>query len=247
MNITCTTCNASNPDGAAFCEECGVELTAEATAAAPAPETPPPPQPASGFLDDEPLGEPLAEPDSDASAPGTVPIDPGISTPAPAPVVAEPWDGASDAPLRERPFDRLPDDKVVAEPWDGASDASAPAPAVPQGVQSAQLVLVEFGSVTDTAIPLQNSPVIVGKFDPSQGPVDLDMSRFAGSEYLSRQHAELYFDDGWMVRDLGSTNGVFIRKRGQAQFQPRLQSPAPLENEDVIAFGNVHFIFRTTA
>ena len=225
MNITCTTCNASNPAGAAFCEECGVELTAEATAAASAPEAPPPPPPAAGFLDEEPLGEPLAEPDSEASAPGTVPIDPGIS--APAPVVAEPWDGDS-----------------------GASDQVAaldPAPAVPQGVQSAQLVLVEFGSVTDTAIPLQNSPVIVGKFDPSQGPVDLDMSRFAGSEYLSRQHAELYFDDGWMVRDLGSTNGVFIRKRGQAQFQPRLQSPAPLENEDVIAFGNVHFIFRTTA
>ena len=227
MNITCTTCNASNPAVAAFCEECGVELTAEATAAAPAPETPPPPQPASGFLDEEPLDEPLAEPDSDASAPGTVPIDPGISAPAPAPVVAEPWDGDSDAAAPAAVLD--------------------PAPAVPQGVQSAQLVLVEFGSVTDTAIPLQNSPVIVGKFDPSQGPVDLDMSRFAGSEYLSRQHAELYFDDGWMVRDLGSTNGVFIRKRGQAQFQPRLQSPAPLENEDVIAFGNVHFIFRTTA
>ena len=228
MNITCTTCNASNPAAAAFCEECGVELTAEATAAAPAPEAPPQPQPASDFLDDEPLDEPLAEPDSDASAPGTVPIDPGISAPAPPP-------------------------PVVAEPWDGDSSASTPAvaidpaPDVPQGVQSAQLVLVEFGSVTDTAIPLQNSPVIVGKFDPSQGPVDLDMSRFAGSEYLSRQHAELYFDDGWMVRDLGSTNGVFIRKSGQAQFQPRLQSPAPLENEDVIAFGNVHFIFRTTA
>ena len=228
MNITCTTCNASNPAVAAFCEECGVELTAEATAAAPAPEAPPPPsQPASGFLDDEPLDEPLAEPDSDASAPGTVPIDPGISAPAPAPVVAEPWDGDSGASTPAVAVD--------------------PAPAVPQGVQSAQLVLVEFGSVTDTAIPLQNSPVIVGKFDPSQGPVDLDMSRFAGSEYLSRQHAELYFDDGWMVRDLGSTNGVFIRKSGQAQFQPRLQSPAPLENEDVIAFGNVHFIFRTTA
>lgn len=222
MNITCTTCNASNPAGADFCEECGVELTAETTDAAHAPVAPPQPQPPPGSSDDELL----AEPGSDASALGTVPIDPEVA-PAPAPVATEPWASVS-----------------------GASDQAValdPAPAVPQGVQSAQLVLVEFGSVTDTAIPLQNSPVIVGKFDPSQGPVDLDMSRFAGSEYLSRQHAELYFDDGWMVRDLGSTNGVFIRKSGQAQFQPRLQSPAPLENEDVIAFGNVHFIFRTTA
>lgn len=236
MNI-CTTCNASNPADAPFCEECGVELTAEATAAAPAPEVLPQPQPASDFLSDEPLDEPLVEPDTDASAPsplGTVPIDPGgISAPA-----LDEHASVSPAPL----------DEVLA-PVDPNLAAAAidPAPAVPQGVQSAQLVLVEFGSVTDTAIPLQNSPVIVGKFDPSQGPVDLDMSRFAGSEYLSRQHAELYFDAGWMVRDLGSTNGVFIRKRGQAQFQPRLQSPAPLENEDVIAFGNVHFIFRTTA
>lgn len=110
----------------------------------------------------------------------------------------------------------------------------------------AQLVLIEFGKITDKSIRLTNtdSPIIIGKFDPSQGAVDINLNSWPGNEYLSRRHAELRFDGDWSIRDLGSTNGVFIRRKNEVFFQPRLQAATKLEYGDEIAFGNMHFKFQ---
>ena len=90
--------------------------------------------------------------------------------------------------------------------------------------------------------------LVVGRFDPGTGPVDVDLSESAESGHISRQHGELYreADGSWMVRDLGSTNGVFVKSGDAASFGSRITSPRPLKDGDEVAFGNARFIFKST-
>lgn len=157
-------------------------------------------------------------------------------------------------------------DKVVQEPLleppleqDAASsevDAGAaappetevtptPTPAAGSAPGPAFLLIKRHGAVSDERIPLEGTRLTVGRFDPSTGPVDIDVTGLPGAEHISRRHAELYAEAGvWNVRDLGSTNGVFLKPEGEASFSPRLQTPAELSDGDEIAFGNVVFVFR---
>ena len=48
-----------------------------------------------------------------------------------------------------------------------------------------------------------------------------------------------------MVRDLGSTNGVFVKSGDAGSFGPRITAPRALSDGDEIAFGNVRFVFKT--
>ena len=95
---------------------------------------------------------------------------------------------------------------------------------------------------------LNNANMVVGRFDPSAGPVDIDLGGQTGEGYISRRHAEVFLQDGaWMVRDLGSTNGVYVKKAGQGQYSPRLIEPASLSDGDEVAFGNVKFLFMNSS
>ncbi|RIH74086.1 Glycogen accumulation regulator GarA [Calidithermus terrae] len=86
---------------------------------------------------------------------------------------------------------------------------------------------------------------MVGRFDASTGPVEIDLTGIQGSENISRRHAELFFEGGaWKVRDLGSTNGVFVKRAGEAAYSPRLVEPATLHSGDELAFGNVIVVFE---
>lgn len=93
---------------------------------------------------------------------------------------------------------------------------------------------------------LENN-AIVGIFDQDTGPVDIDLETFFGGETVSRNHAEIYQELGiWKVKDLGSTNGVFIKGQGQTRFSARITVPTPLKPDDEIAFGKVKFVFKNT-
>lgn len=93
---------------------------------------------------------------------------------------------------------------------------------------------------------LENN-AIVGIFDQDTGPVDIDLETFFGGETVSRNHAEIYQEVGiWKVKDLGSTNGVFIKSQGQTRFSARITVPTPLKPDDEIAFGKVKFVFKNT-
>jgi hypothetical protein len=87
---------------------------------------------------------------------------------------------------------------------------------------------------------------IVGVFDSDTGPVEIDLENFFGGETVSRNHAEIYPEAGlWKVKDLGSTNGVFIKPVGQTRFGARITTPETLNSGDEIAFGKVRFLFQT--
>ena len=87
---------------------------------------------------------------------------------------------------------------------------------------------------------------IVGVFDPDMGPVDIDLEAFMGGETVSRNHAEIYQNnDTWFIKDLGSTNGIFIKPVGQTRFGARITTPEILNPGDEIAFGKVRFVFQS--
>ena len=133
----------------------------------------------------------------------------------------------------------------------GTSTAGA-GPATPStgaasGAQQARLVAIRYGAPTGREIPLLGQRLVVGRFDPETGPVDVDLSETGEAVHVSRQHAELFREpDGrWSVRDLGSTNGVFVKGSADSSFGPRITAPRPLDNGDEVTFGNARFVFRT--
>jgi pSer/pThr/pTyr-binding forkhead associated (FHA) protein len=237
--IVCHVCGTENPDGAKFCEGCGVELQAASSASsvpmdgssAPAIPEPtlsamPPVEETPGFTSEAPVETPplgvseAAEPSSAApevvAAPVVQPAEP-VTPPAPA----EPDIKAT-----------MPDTPVVAVTTPAVAEAPKVARLVPRGASGGE------------SFTLSSDQMVVGRFDPSAGPVDIDLAGHPGENYISRRHAELYLENGvWLVRDLGSTNGVYVKKAGQGQYSPRLTEPSALGDGDEVAFGNVKFVF----
>lgn len=126
---------------------------------------------------------------------------------------------------------------------------SPPPPVVPTPTTTgvARLLLKRGGALTGDEFPISGR-VIIGRFERDTGPVDIDLGNLPESAYISRRHAEIYQDESgqWFVKDLGSTNGTFVKASGSPQFQqiPKDQ-PFPISDGDEIAFGNVRFVFRT--
>lgn len=131
-----------------------------------------------------------------------------------------------------------------------------PQPTFPQPTQShvvtptiaadsARLIAKQVGS-SFPEFSLDGSNAIVGRFDPDSGPVDIDLEGFSGDEMISRHHAEIYYEGGqWKVKDLGSTNGVFIKRSGQTRFGARVVIPETVTSGDEIAFGKIRFVFQS--
>lgn len=86
-------------------------------------------------------------------------------------------------------------------------------------------------------IPLKDE-LVVGRFSPSTGPVDVDLSEFPGAEFVSRRHMRIFVQNGTVfVEDLGSTNGVYVNK-------VRITEPTPVGHEDRIRVGVLFFRIR---
>jgi pSer/pThr/pTyr-binding forkhead associated (FHA) protein len=103
-----------------------------------------------------------------------------------------------------------------------------------------------YGAASAEEIPLLGDSLIIGRFDPESGPVDIDLENTPEAPQISRHHAEMYREAGgtWYVKDLGSTNGVFIKRAGSRTFDPRITAPEAVSNGDEISFGNARFILR---
>ena len=255
--IVCHVCGTNNPDGTKFCEGCGVELqasSAPAPVAAPVEVTPAavPAEAAmpAGVTVQETLQGQLSA--SDVVPDPTMPVMTPAITTDPAPVAAEApaTDASSGAPATPEVVPPVVPDVPSAQEID-ASVAAAAAAIVPQPAApgtapaNARLLPRQFGALGNNAFPLNGTRLSVGRFDPSTGPVDIDLSGMPGESHVSRRHGEMYLENGkWMVRDLGSTNGIYVRHPGDASFGPRLQSPQELSNGDEIAFGNVMFVYQ---
>ncbi len=123
-----------------------------------------------------------------------------------------------------------------------------PGPVPRQGVSDqslAKITLKRAGALTDQSFNL-GEVTVIGRFDPDTGPVDVDLGIVPESVYISRHHAEISkkANGSWAVRDLGSSNGTFLRDRSSGKFG-RVEGDGTVVDGDEIALGNAVFVFNT--
>lgn len=137
----------------------------------------------------------------------------------------------------------LNDDSVATEQMmDQAEATDTPSTDLPQAhCQYAKLVLKRGGAETDIEFPL-NPPAIAGRFDPSIGPIDIDLGTLPEGAYVSRKHAKFTCEDGvWQVHDMGSSNGTFVLNDDFERVET-----ADLRDGQEVALGNARFVFHLT-
>ncbi len=249
----CHVCGTENPEGTKFCEGCGVELSAPASSAvvfeAPIVETPivETPVDVAPMLVEEAVAAPVV----------VEPLAPIMETAVTTPEVVAPISEVAPVVVAEvtpsvsaevvNPHSTLIEEPLAPAPVVSTPQVSAPT-VVGDGIKSARLVPRDYGASTTETFPLVGDRVSVGRFDSSTGPVDIDLSGMKGEAHISRRHAEFALENGkWVIRDLGSTNGVYLKRVGQSAYGPRIAQPEILNDGDEVAFGNTKFLYTESA
>lgn len=258
--VTCQVCGNENPPGVEYCEDCGASLAAQATPVT-SPESTTGAELAPGDDAETGKGVPpeLAVPVTDTEmAP-----DPNLPSEPLPPVTESELATEGTVPDEAAPQSgTTPEGAAPAEPVPGAESEPIPMPAgAPVGTQTTpdvgeapaptatgtpRLVAKRHGVETGDQILLQGDRLVVGRFDPETGPVDIDLSEAPEAPQISRHHAELYreSDGQWYVKDLGSTNGVFVKGPDSSTFGPRITTPTVVPPGGEVAFANARFIYR---
>ncbi len=92
---------------------------------------------------------------------------------------------------------------------------------------------------------LDDSQTIVGRSDINNADVRVDLANCSNADTVSRYHGVIYREGKkWKVKDLSSSNGIFIKSFGQNRFGGRITAPEILLSGDEIAFGKVRFLFQ---
>ena len=94
--------------------------------------------------------------------------------------------------------------------------------------------------VGTSVMPLWRLVTVVGRADPASGHFpDIDLAAIDDRRTVSRRHAELlYREDGFHLRDTGSTNGTYVNG---ARLEPL--ETCPLSDGDAVAFGAARVSF----
>jgi hypothetical protein len=86
-----------------------------------------------------------------------------------------------------------------------------------------------LGRRTMQVYDFKQESIVIGRDDGADVLID--------NPSVSRRHAEIRLgDDGWVVEDLGSSNGTFIRG-------DKIQGPQPLGLGDEVGFGKFSIVF----
>ncbi len=142
-----------------------------------------------------------------------------------------------------------PQAQGIPQEQNQGQNASATQPAQEQPPQAveiqqpvAKLLHKSGGGLTGEEFKIVGTEagVIIGRFDPNKGPVDVDLSNLKEAQYVSRHHAKIYYkaDEGkWYVEDMGSLNGTFVNNN-------RITQPTEIKDNDEVTFGNAKFVFK---
>ena len=248
----CPNCGSQQPDGAAFCDDCGARLE----------EIAPAPPPAAA----------LAQPTPTALAThcpvcGT-PVTPGEAFcdncgaalgqvgPVPPPAAAltcsncgahlEPGSLFCDMCGARLSAATPPAPPAVPRPASPSASAqptvvtSAPRPAYPAGAAIQGRLVVQSTNAT-LPFPPGKTEVIVGREDPVSGVFpDIDLTDHGGDEGgVSRRHARTFLQgDRVFIEDLNSTNYTYVNQQRLTPGQPH-----PLNDGDEVRLGRVRLTF----
>jgi pSer/pThr/pTyr-binding forkhead associated (FHA) protein len=110
------------------------------------------------------------------------------------------------------------------------------------GIPLGSLTILRNGQETEEVFAFA-APATLGRFDPSVGPIDVDLGNCAEGVYVSRKHARITCEDGvWKIQDLGSSNGTFVLG---SDFE-RVEE-AEITDGTQIALGNARLVFHVTS
>lgn len=134
----------------------------------------------------------------------------------------------------------------TVEPEPISQPVSEESPSIPNfSVNTARLIAKQANSPI-SEFSLDGNNALVGRFDSDTGPVDIDLEGFPGEDTISRNHAEIYYEGNqWKIKDLGSTNGVFIKRANQNRFEVRIMRPEVIYPGDEIAIAKIRFLFQS--
>ncbi len=219
MSVRCSL-GHDNPDGSAFCDECGEPLNTATpdAAAAPAPVADPTEAPA-GTQTCPSCGAPNPAGEAFCSNCGVS----LLGAPAPAPV--------SSAPVAPPPAP--PDAEPVV--------AAVPAPAAPDAHALSARLIVEADNQEFDLSGKDN--ITIGREDAVSNIFpDVDLTPHSGEEGgVSRLHARIFAENGqYLLEDENSTNFTFLNRQRLAA-----KTPTPLTDNDEIKLGRILLRFKT--
>lgn len=140
-------------------------------------------------------------------------------------------------------FQQNEDENVVTAEPEVASIEPAEADtesAVPATESGQAQITVKRGGVATEEVFLFAPPAVIGRFDPSVGPVDIDLGGLPEGAYVSRKHAKISCEDGiWKLTDLGSSNGTYLLRDDFEKIDE-----AELQDGSEFALGNARFVFH---
>ncbi len=135
----------------------------------------------------------------------------------------------------------MTDEPIPPTPDESDAPVASAEPTNPPelNAKSAKIVVKRSGAETDIEFPV-HPPTMIGRFDPSVGPIDVDLGTLPEGQYISRKHAKITLEDGvYKIHDLGSSNGTFILR---SDFEK--VDEAELESGTEFALGNARFVFH---
>jgi hypothetical protein len=103
---------------------------------------------------------------------------------------------------------------------------------------------IERGDAPGTEFPLVSDESLIGRWDADNGIFpDIDLDAYDSDAKVSRRHARiLRRNGGYMIEDLGSTNGTYVN-RGRRLLPGTSQ---PLNDGDEVIVGKTFLRFHVT-
>ncbi len=204
-----------NPDGSAFCDECGEPLSQAA------------PDPAAAAA-----APPTAAPDTSAPAAtaSNMVTCPSCGAQNPA---GEAFCSSCGASLLAAPA-------ASAAPAAQSAPADVVAPAAPAAAATARLIVEADNQEFDLT---GKDTIVIGREDAVSNIFpDVDLSPHGGEEGgVSRLHARIFLQNGeYMLEDENSTNYTFLNRQRLAP-----KTPTQLHDNDEIRLGRVLLRFKT--